>query len=293
MLDETHNLGAESKKMTVEHISFMDAAAIRLSAPQGDEVTIMLHGAQIVSWKPKGRIERLYLSELADFLPESAIRGGIPICFPQFSNLGTAPFHGFARNMEWQFLECHDLLKEQHAMFVLSETSTTLALWPHPFRAVLHVILAEGSLKVELEITNTGTAEFTFTTALHTYLRVDDITAVRVAGLLEATYFDKVTGRDNQKETRPFVDFYEQTDRIYSSTSSELILHEPEHSLTLRALNMPDTVIWNPWEEKSKTIPDLPDDGYRSMVCLEAGTIVKPVKLSAGKSWRGGQLLKI
>lgn len=279
--------------MAAEPILFMDSPAIRLSSPQGDEAIITLHGAQVVSWKPKGHTERIYLSELADFSPGSAIRGGIPICFPQFADLGTGPFHGFLRNMEWQLAECHDLSKEQHAVFILSDTDATLALWPHQFRAALHVILGNGSLSVELEITNTGAREFSFTTALHTYLRVDDIATVKVEGLLGTTYFDKVTRRDNQQETRHFIDFSEQTDRIYSNTSSELVLHELKGSLTLCALNLPDTVVWNPWQERSRTISDLPDDAYRSMVCLEAGSIMKPLTLLAGQSWRGGQHLKI
>ena len=80
--------------------SFQGLPCILLQLPQGDAVTVALHGAQVLSWV-SGGYERLYLSPKALFDGESAIRGGVPVCFPQFNQRGPLPKHGFARNLWW------------------------------------------------------------------------------------------------------------------------------------------------------------------------------------------------
>ena len=72
-----------------------------------------LYGAHVCSWRtlaPPARAEvspeLLFVSSKAIFGPPKAIRGGIPICFPQFSDMGPLEVaHGFARNSEWILTE--------------------------------------------------------------------------------------------------------------------------------------------------------------------------------------------
>lgn len=45
--------------------------------------------------------ELLFLSESAVFKPPKALRGGVPVCWPQFGGVGDLQAHGFARNCEW------------------------------------------------------------------------------------------------------------------------------------------------------------------------------------------------
>lgn len=76
-----------------------------LRSPQGASAKISLHGGQVMSWKNEQGEELLFTSSKAVFKPPKAMRGGIPICFPQFGNRGSLEQHGFARNKVWTIEE--------------------------------------------------------------------------------------------------------------------------------------------------------------------------------------------
>lgn len=71
---------------------------------------IALQGAQLLSWQPyNAEQDVLWLSEIEPFRIGSAIRGGIPICYPWFGSI-KEPAHGTARIQEWRLVEhtCSD-----------------------------------------------------------------------------------------------------------------------------------------------------------------------------------------
>ncbi|XP_034699925.1 putative glucose-6-phosphate 1-epimerase isoform X1 [Vitis riparia] len=68
---------------------------------RGSSAEVYLYGGQVTSWKNDHGEELLFVSSKAIFKPPKAIRGGIPICFPQFGNHGSLEQHGFARNRVW------------------------------------------------------------------------------------------------------------------------------------------------------------------------------------------------
>lgn len=47
------------------------------------------------------------------------------------------------------------------------------------------------------------------------------------------------------------------------------------------------TVVWNPWEKKSKTMVDLGDEEYKQMLCVDGAVIEKPITLKPGEEWTG------
>ena len=54
-----------------------------------------------------------------------------------------------------------------------------------------------------------------------------------------------------------------------------------------------DVVVWNPWIEKAKGMADFgPEDGYKQMICVEAGSVSAWNSLEAGDAWEGGQRIK-
>jgi glucose-6-phosphate 1-epimerase len=49
-------------------------------------------------------------------------------------------------------------------------------------------------------------------------------------------------------------------------------------------------VVWNPWVDKCADLADMPADGWRHMLCVEAAA-TRPVSLPAGEEWYGRQTL--
>jgi glucose-6-phosphate 1-epimerase len=58
---------------------------IKLQTPEGAVALISLFGAQLLSWTPGRRRRPPLLSPKAIFDGATAIRGGVPVCFPQFA----------------------------------------------------------------------------------------------------------------------------------------------------------------------------------------------------------------
>jgi len=57
--------------------------------------------------------------------------------------------------------------------------------------------------------------------------------------------------------------------------------------------NMNEVVVWNPWKEGAESIGDFaPKDGYKEMICVEAGAVKGWVELGGGETWEGGQVVQ-
>ena len=62
-------------------------------------------------------------------------RGGIPVCFPQFSDFGPLGQHGFARNTAFEVLSS----AAGTVSLVLRSSDATRKVWPHEFELVITV----------------------------------------------------------------------------------------------------------------------------------------------------------
>ncbi|MEN3112976.1 D-hexose-6-phosphate mutarotase [Uliginosibacterium paludis] len=275
---------------STQDITFNGVPAVSLTTPAGAEAIILLHGAHLVSWKPAGGEERIYLSEQAVYDNGAAIRGGVPICFPQFGKTGPLPQHGFVRNMQWSKVLARGGDDFAMAVFRITDTPETRAIWPHPFAAEFSISITGARLDMEFEVENTGDASLSFTAALHTYMRVKEAEEVQLEGLRGQQYRDLLTGTEHT-ETGTFVSIDRETTRLYRETANPLLLREDRQALGINTENMPDTVVWNPWEQTCAAIGDLPDNAFRRFLCVEAGAITKPVELEASQSWWGRQSL--
>lgn len=278
----------------VETLFFHGLPAVRLCASDGSTATITLHGAHVVSWTDAQGLERLYLSPTSRFEAGQAIRGGVPVIFPQFSTRGPLPRHGFARTAAWSVVDAPPAPAPAGCSVTLrlhSNTSTR-ALWPHAFVCELTVALEDGCLTMRLEVHNLGTAPFRFQAALHSYLAVGAIGSVRLSGL-ENCVFEDSTQADRPRAMDPqaVLPIDGTTDRIYYDTPSPLALQSDLGTLAVRQEGFCDVVVWNPGQTQEGAFADLPQDGHQHFVCVEAALIGRACELGAGERWVGVQTL--
>ena len=274
-------------------IDFHGQPALELTLPGGDRAVIALHGAQVLSWTPAGGPERLYLSPEALFDGEAAIRGGVPICWPQFNQRGPLPKHGFIRNLPWAPVP--DAGDDASVVLALRDSAETRAMWPHAFNARLEVSLKTGMLTVGFFVENTGAEAFEFTMALHTYLQIDDIDVVRLQGLGGLPYWDAVT--DTHPAPLPegeALAISGETDRVYQAAPAPLTLVDGRGRLAIAQDPVyGQTTVWNPGAALCAKLAQMPADGYRQMLCVEAAVVDTPVRVEPGETWAGAQRLSI
>lgn len=260
---------------------------LELKAADGARARICGHRAHLCSWTPAHGVEQLYLSGRAVFGPGAAIRGGVPVIFPQFASEGPLPKHGFARTAQWRL----ESATQGEARFRLSDSEATRALWPHAFDADLTVAIADRTLRLGLAVENRGDKPFSFTAALHTYLRVDEIAQVELLGLRGLRYRDAAHGGGEATEHAERVRIEGEVDRIYFDAPPALELREPARRLRIESQGFADVVVWNPGAAKGAALADLEPDGYRRFLCVEAAMIGRPQRLGPGQSWTGMQTL--
>jgi glucose-6-phosphate 1-epimerase len=267
-----------------------------LSAADGARADIYLHGAHVTAWVPAGGEDRLFLSPKSQFSPGEAIRGGVPVIFPQFSGLGPLPKHGFARTLPWELISLSGDPDSASAELMLIDSESTRLIWHHRFQANVRIVIGGVRMALSFTIRNTGDDPFSFTAALHTYLRVENILTTAIHGLQGLHYLDTVnrpTPADwvDSVQAEPEVHFPGEVDRVYLGVSQPLRVCEPGRITQVTAEGFTDAVIWNPGPGKTARLADMEPEGYRQMVCVEAAIASKPVTLSPGATWQGTQVV--
>ena len=264
---------------------------LALSTAKGARALVSPFGGQVLSWSPAGGDERLYLSPLARHDGRTAIRGGVPVCFPQFAALGRLPKHGIARTRNWSVVEHR--FEDDYALATLrlTEDDETWAIWPQNFAVELTAVIENERLDIELEVENTGHAPFAFTAALHTYLRVREVENARLEGLYGHEYRDATDNDRIKRDSGDVLVVEAETDRVYHDVTRPLLLRDGHHSLGIHAEGFPDVVVWNPWEQRCAELPDMPANGFRHMLCVEAAAARHRIEIDAGEHWVGRQSL--
>jgi glucose-6-phosphate 1-epimerase len=281
-----------SVQATCRDTEFAGLPACELRLPQGDRLLVTLHGAQVLSWVSGGQ-ERLYLSPKSAMDGQAAIRGGVPVCFPQFNQRGPMaerlPKHGFARNLTWQ-ADAPELSADSAQLCLhLQDNDRTRAWWPQAFALQLHITLRPGALRIGLNVHNTDTLPLAFSGALHTYLAVPDVTRAQLQGFGGQAEWDAVA--NTHASAADTLQFAAEFDRVYAASAQALCLND--HLYIQQSDSWANTVVWNPAQALCQRLADIPEDGWRHMLCVEAAQVFEPIHLPAGGRWEGWQQLTL
>ena len=289
--------------MQSESISFLsqfpdtlqDLPGICLDAGTRGRAFVAAQGAQVLSWQAADGIERLYLSPTTGGLTRDGrepapIRGGMPICFPQFSDRGSMIKHGFSRNLPWR----PGNRTPASLTMVLHDDDASRQHWPHAFATQLDVRLESGRLEILFKVANTGSMPFSFTAALHTYLRVEDVRRIHLLGLDNVDYQDATDHCSVKTQEEQKLPIPGEVDRVYMQTPGPIKIIEQDRTLlTISQQGFFDTVIWNPGPDKARMLADFPDNDWLHMLCVEAASASTAVTIAPSEIWEGSQRLDV
>jgi glucose-6-phosphate 1-epimerase len=256
----------------MDHITFGQLPAIRITAPDGATAVVTLYGAHLVSWHGADGGERVFLSARSALDGSRAIRGGVPVIFPQFAERGDGMRHGFARVATWRLEDSGVEDGAAWAVFGLNEADLPPALagaWPHRFALQLRVAVRANELIMALNVRNTGDAAFPFAAALHSYHLVPHLADVRIEGLEAGT-----------------LSIADKLDVVYEQVDDTIFLGTWARVLTLEQEGFSDAVVWNPGAADTAALPDMEDEEYQRFVCIEPAQLT-PVQLEPGAAWEG------
>ncbi|GJD12330.1 Putative glucose-6-phosphate 1-epimerase [Galdieria sulphuraria] len=250
-------------------------------APSNQQVQVVLFGATVTSWK-KNQVERFFLSQEADFSGQKPIRGGIPLCFPQFGPYGPLAQHGFARISYWHLKQMGTTQDRSANGLILSLSnqdlnSALISSWPFLFTAEYQIILGFDGLETHFRVRNDGEEPFSFTFAFHNYFDVSDVSSCQIFGLENIPYCDRRKNDEwsEGEENLSGFQMMEPVDRIYSSTPDELAIFDSSklQIIKIKKYHLPDSTLWNPFGIQGS------DPGWKRFLCLEPGAIKSPIHL--------------
>lgn len=253
-------------------VTYGGLPALSMTAPDGAQAIVSLYGAHLLSWKSAAGRERLFVSARSALDGSKAIRGGVPVIFPQFAERGPGQRHGFARLSNWRHGAGGEDGGRAWAEFHLNRDDLAPAAaqaWPHAFELRLRFAVGDAALDIEFSVRNSGAQDFPFAAALHTYYAVDAFAQATLEGLPQ----------------QPLLRFNDKLDEIHAPADA-LTLRAPGTALRLEQQGYASWVIWNPGAADAAALSDMADDEYRRFVCIEPARVDQQT-LAAGAEWTG------
>ena len=145
------------------------------------------------------------------------------------------------------------------------------------FTAYVRCKFTPEYLQLSMMVSNEGDQPFTFESAFHTYLSVGDVRRISIDGLDGCAYLDRAAGAEKLENTQTgALTITAETDRLFTHRDA-VVVTDPvlDRTLTITKTGSANTIVWNPWVEKSAAMPDFGDDEWTSMICVEAANALE------------------
>jgi D-hexose-6-phosphate mutarotase len=247
---------------------------------------LWLHGAHLTSWRPSGQREDvLFMSPDSNFKPNSAIRGGIPLCWPWFGKVN-APSHGVARISPWSLDHVHEDAGNVQLELSLQPDDTNLP------EAKLSVRLGR---ELSMSLTTKARTSYDLSLAFHNYFNVSDVRNIVALGL-DSERFQDFVPYSSSPSSELIINA--AMDRMYSMQSADgsVVLRDPsfQRDIIINRTSAQSVIVWNPWEEATLAMGDLTNGSWQNFLCIEtANAADHHMVLEAGQSVTMSQLIQV
>jgi glucose-6-phosphate 1-epimerase len=240
---------------------------------------VSLFGGQLLSWQPRRETQAvLWMSSLAKFDGKTAIRGGVPICWPWFGkhpSSSTATAHGYARLSNWnlEHIDSRDDGSTELVMALPREAQSGENRQPGLGNSIRLVI--GDTLDIESTTRNDSKVAQRVTEALHTYFQVSDVAQVQVSGLSGCDYADLLDDNRIRRQDGN-IRFGEEVGRIFVRCDKASVIEDSglRRRIHVTSRGSHSIAVWNPGLHTASKMTDLGSEAWRSMVCVETANVL-------------------
>ena len=251
--------------------------------------TISSLGGQLLGFGLHGQADCIWNNPDSTSYIGTAVRGGIPICFPWFgeaklapesvksliNNHEQAPFHGLLRERIWHLTDMYQDEKQVMLNFTCEINPEDNSYWKHRCKVDIEYLIKD-TLSVTMKISNLENEWIPVTLALHTYFHVNDINTIKLSGFAGCDYYDALNNWDFKHQTdEPDVAHSRGTARTYLKPQEHITFDDPGFSrkISLYTSNSHSSVIWNPGSERAKKLDQFSDESWKKMLCIETARV--------------------
>ena len=242
-------------------------------------------GAQLLQVRLSGN-EILYNSPLSKIESGQSFRGGIPILFPQFGNLGPLQKHGFARDVYWQLVkeDIHLDYTEIEYEYIIEKNH--YYNWGNNAILNLKVNSSQNIIRILLQIKNTGISSFYFTGGLHPYFKIKSRSVIKITGMEETCFEDAFPVKNFNLNDDSMIE------RLYLN-NNEITFYNGYSHLLIKSSGFNNWMFWNPGSECAKNILDLPNEDWDKFFCIEPVLNNKAQILKSNDIFKGELIIEL